>query len=190
MAKYFKIAGILLITTGVIFLIIQMLSLQSSFTSVGLPGSVKGFSDIRIPDEKEVREVFSKAEGAMNENVSAYKNWNNVSVFASWAAFFLSGIITLLAGYLGFYGTENVNMESLQASIKGKEKLSKIVGLMAAAATLMTGFSVKAKEEAEARRAKGVQIRDLIIASYKDIQLAKPDEVTVILQKLKLESSF
>jgi hypothetical protein len=40
-----------------------------------------------------------------------------VSVFASWAAFFLSGIITLLAGYLGFYGTENVNMESLQASI-------------------------------------------------------------------------
>jgi hypothetical protein len=113
-----------------------------------------------------------------------------VSVFASWAAFFLSGIITLLAGYLGFYGTENVNMESLQASIKGKEKLSKIVGLIAAAATLMTGFSVKAKEEAEARRAKGVQIRDLIIASYKDIQLAKPDEVTVILQKLKLESSF
>jgi hypothetical protein len=32
----------------------------------------------------------------------SYKKWNAVSVFGSWTAFFIGGMITLLAGYLGY----------------------------------------------------------------------------------------
>jgi hypothetical protein len=190
MIKGLKISGVLLIIVGVLLLFFQILNFTSSTTRIGLPGNVKGFSDVKIINEKEVKMVFAKAENKMIENVDSYKKWNNISIFGSWAAFFLGAIITLLAGYLGYNKTENFSSDLLQSSLKHKVRLSKIIGLLAAGATIMTGFSVKAKEEAEARRTKGLEIRDLIIASYKDVQQAKPEEVTFILEKLKLQSNF
>src|ERR1041385_7329735 len=105
MVKALKIVGLLLLLTGIIFFLSQVFSFNANVTRITLPGNIKGFSDIRIANEQDVKAAFAKAETAMNENVASYKKWNSISVFASWAAFFLSSIITLLAGYLGFYKT-------------------------------------------------------------------------------------
>ncbi len=190
MIKILKVSGLLLLLIGIFFIVYQLIISTDPTTKISLPGNVKGFSDVKIINEKEVKLVFAKAEETMNQNAEAYKKWNNISIFASWGAFFLGAVITLFAGYLGYNKTENLSTELLQSSLAGKLKLAKTIGLLAAAATIMTGFSVKAKEEAEARRTKGIEIRDLIIASYKDIQQANAEEVTLILEKLKLQSSF
>ncbi|MGC4102301.1 hypothetical protein [Ferruginibacter sp.] len=189
MIKFFKPLGITLLLCGIIFSIYQIAHYSDS-TTISLPGNVKGFSDVKILEDPTVKQAFATAETAMAENVTSYKKWSRSSTVSSWIAFFLGGIITLLAGYLGYFKTDNISMENLQASIKDKVALTKILGILAAATTLSTGFSVKAKEEAETKRAKGIEIRDLIIASYKDIQQAKPNEITLIIEKLKLQSSF
>lgn len=194
MKNIFKLIGICLIAGGFVILIISIFNPQNELQQITLPGNIKGFSDGSLKalsnvSEQELSNAFIKAQTAMDENVAAFKWWDRISTIGSWLAFFLGGIITLLAGYLG-YAKGDAPVEAVLAAVKNKVKLSRTVGIIAAIATLSTGLSVKAKEESEFKRRKGIEIRDLIIASYKDLQSAKPEEVKIIIEKLQLQSSF
>ncbi len=172
------------------FVIIAIINKQED---VSLIYRTEGFSGFNLKiSEKEVDSAFDNAKESMSRHAKGYKAWELVNTITTWLAFILSGIIALIAGYLGFVNqTPDQTASSLILALQAKTRTSRIIGLIAATATLLAGLSVKAKESSQDEKTTAVEIRDTIIASYKDLQNAQSEsDANIVLEKLRLISEL
>lgn len=155
--------------------------------------SSQGFSGLDLAISKEEAEkVFDAAQAAMllhGKHSEQSRGWSDV---ATWTAFALTSIITILAGLLGYIDpTRPTAAVAKPGWYKNNKTIATIVGTLAALATISTGMSTKFKESAESERKRSIEVRDSLVSAYKD--LAKTKSVTdtrAILERLRSDSQL
>jgi uncharacterized YccA/Bax inhibitor family protein len=187
----------LLLTLGLlvllVFITVPAYRLINNLEHIGVIYRTEGFSGYPVKiSAQEIDQVFDKAKRSMEHKASSYRNWEITSIVTTWLAFGLSAIITLMAGFHGTLREENPSSaSSLMEKLNQRGKTVRLIGLVAGLVTVLTAASVKSKQIGTEERQKAVDLRDLITASYKDIQNASSEaDARAVLEKLRLSSEL
>jgi len=178
--RIFTIVGVvllILLPVWIVFGLIQDAQLRPQILGVG-----SGFTAVAGISEQEIENGFAKAKACWEKELDAGDSWHLASEIAAWISFGLTALITLMAGAYGrpFAALEPTPEEraalieelksgKTPASRRRGARLVLMVGVLGAAASVLTAAGSKCEVPAQEHYKRAAKIHGVIIQARKTL---------------------
>jgi hypothetical protein len=178
--RIFTIVGVVLLILLAVWIGIGLTHDAQSRSQ--LLGVGTGFTSVAGMSEEDVRKAFDEAKACWVKEVGAGNSWHVASEAAAWISFALTALITLFAGAYGrpVSGAEQTAeeraalIEELQsgktpASRRQGARLVVMVGVLAAAASILTATSSRCEAPAQRHYQRAAKIHGAMVQARKQL---------------------
>jgi hypothetical protein len=188
MKNAFRILGVVLLFSEIIWLILSVLQYPASIHATPEVLALGNLFDgnFQLPADK-IEAAFALCKNHMESINAVGNNLHLVSSIAMWLNFVSSSSITLILGYSGRLNLGDFKSED---TVNLSKKTLKWVGMLAATAAIMTALSNLSEVESKKCFARADQLQKLYTQSRSDISdtesVTKAEDT---INKLRLEAS-
>jgi hypothetical protein len=140
---------------------------------------VIGFGTASVVSQAEVEAAIERAILEMDRRYAASNKLKLISYCSAWGSCLATAVITLICGY---FGRPPADQNAMKELVERSVKLTRVLGLLAALAAILTVLSSRLDHDSEDRYRSATTLKQGIEETYQTI--GSTDDPTLIRKKL------